>query len=166
MLPEVKKILYSTDLSKGSATAFEHAAYLAKKTGAEIHILHVVEKLSNDAKMTLQTYVLDKNSRHDLLQERVHHAEEKMNDRQDYFWQDLHPDEIAVREQIKSIQVVEAFPAETILKVSKELEVDLIVMGTHEKGILHTFLGSVAKNVLNRSRVPMLIVPLPEKEEE
>lgn len=166
MLPEVNKILYSTDLSKGSAVAFEQAAYLAKKTGAEIHILHVVEKLSSDAKITLQTYVMDKNSRHDLLKERVHHAEDKMEDRQDYFWNERHPEDADVRNQIKSIQIEEAYPAETILKVSKELEVDLIVMGTHEKGMFHTFLGSVAKNVLNRSRIPMLIVPLPEKEEE
>ncbi|WP_458576080.1 universal stress protein [Aliamphritea spongicola] len=66
MLPKVRKILYSTDLSKSSTAAFEHATYLAKQTGADIHILHVVEKLSSDAKITLQTYVMDSKSRHDL----------------------------------------------------------------------------------------------------
>jgi len=71
----------------------------------------------------------------------------------------------AIRNQIKSIEVCESFPAEAILRRSMELEVDLIIMGTHEKGIMHTFLGSVAKNVLNRSRIPMMIVPLPEKED-
>ncbi|MGB0467999.1 MAG: universal stress protein [Pontibacterium sp.] len=164
MLPEIRKILYSTDLSKGSTAAFEQAAYLAKKTGADIHILHVVEKLSSDAKITFQTYVINAKSRHDMLQERVHHAEAKLIDRQENFWTQLHQDESGVREQIKSIDIVEAYPAETILKVSKELDVDMIVMGTHEKGLLHTFLGSVAKNVLNRTRIPVLIVPLPEKE--
>ena len=164
MLPEVKKILYSTDLSKSSTAAFEHACYIAKKTGAEIHILHVVEKLSNEAKITLQTYVMDRKSRHDLLQERVHMAEDKLMQRQDNFWDNLHPDEQHVRQQIKSINVVEAFPAETIIKNARDLEVDLIVMGTHEKGIMHTFLGSVAKNVLNRSRIPMMIIPIAEKE--
>jgi len=166
MLPEMRKILYSTDLSKGSTAAFEQATYLAKKTGAEIHILHVVEKLSTDAKITFQTYVMDSKSRHDILKERVHHAEEKMKQRQDRFWSELHKDDAAVREQIKSIKVVEAYPAETIIKHSKDIEADMIVMGTHEKGIMHTFLGSVAKNVLNRSRIPVLIVPLPEKENE
>lgn len=164
MLPEVRKILYSTDLSKSSTAAFEHAAYIAKKTGAEIHILHIVEKLSNDAKITFQTYVMDSKSRHDLLQERVHRAEQKLHERQDNFWNSLHPDDAKVRKQIKSIKIVEAYPAETILKISKELDIDLIIMGTHEKGILHTFLGSVAKNVLNRSRIPMMIVPIAEKE--
>ncbi|WP_428981112.1 universal stress protein [Marinomonas phaeophyticola] len=47
--------------------------------------------------------------------------------------------------------------------MSTKLKVDLIVMGTHEKGMFQTFLGSVAKNVLSRSQIPMYIVPLVEK---
>lgn len=165
MLPEVKKILYSTDLSKSSTVVFEQATYLAKKTGADIHVLHIVEKLSGDAKFALQSYVADETTRHSLLEERVTLAKKKLEQRQDDFWNISHPDEAEVRKQIKSIRVVEAYPAETILKISKELDVDLIVMGTHEKGILHSFLGSVAKNVLSRSHIPMLIVPLPVKED-
>jgi nucleotide-binding universal stress UspA family protein len=164
MLPEIKKILYSTDLSKSSTTVFEQVIYLAKKTGAEIHILHVVEKLSSDAKMTLESYVMDSKSRHALLQERSALAKKKLEERQEYFWDKLNDEERTVRSQIKSIEIVEAYPAETILKTSRKLEVDLIVMGTHEKGMLHSFLGSVAKNVLSRSHIPMLIVPLPLKE--
>jgi nucleotide-binding universal stress UspA family protein len=164
MLPEIKKILYSTDLSKSSTTVFEQVIYLAKKTGADIHILHVVEKLSSDAKMTLESYVMDSKSRHTLLEERKILAKKKLEERQTYFWNRLDEDDNAVRHQIKSIDIVEAYPAETILKTSRKLEVDLIVMGTHEKGMLHSFLGSVAKNVLSRSHIPMLIVPLPIKE--
>ena len=166
MLPKVRRILYSTDLSKSSSAAFEYATTLAKETGADIHVLHIVEKLSNDAKITLQTYVMDSKSRHDLLQERVDAATKKLHSRQDNFWDNLHPDDAAVRQQIKSIDILEAYPAETIIKRSRELDVDLIVMGTHEKGMLHTFLGSVAKKVLNHSRIPMLIVPLPEREDD
>lgn len=164
MLPEIKKILYSTDLSKSSTTVFEQVIYLAKKTNADIHILHVVEKLSSDAKITLESYVMDSTSRKSLLQERTALAKKKLEERQEYFWNKLDDDECAVRHQIKSIQIVEAYPAETILKTSIKLDVDLIVMGTHEKGMLHSFLGSVAKNVLSRSHIPMLIVPLPLKE--
>lgn len=54
MLPEVSKILYCIDLSKSSTVEFEHATYVAKKTGTEIHNLHVEDKLSSDAKLTLQ----------------------------------------------------------------------------------------------------------------
>jgi len=158
------KILYSTDLSEGSNEAFKYAAFLAKETGAEIHILHVVEKLSNDVKMALESYVMDSDLRANVLLSRKRQAKAKLELKQDDFWaQVMDPEDLAVREQIKSINIVESFPMETILKTSREREVDLIVMGTHEKGIVETFLGSVARNVLARSRIPVLVVPLKEK---
>ncbi|MFC6671036.1 universal stress protein [Marinobacterium aestuariivivens] len=166
MLPEVKKILYCTDLSKNASFAFKYAAYLAKVTGAEIHILHIVEKLSSDAYFALQTYVQNDKSRDDFLHHRIEHARKRLEERQDYFWNVLAPQDKALRSQIASIDIVESEPAETILKKSRKMECDLIVMGTHEKGrIMHTFLGSVAKSVLRHSRIPTLIVPLPDKEE-
>ncbi len=165
MLPEIKKILYCTDLSKNASYAFKYAAYLAKQTGAEIHMLHIVEKLSSDARITLQTYVMSAKARDEFLNHRIDHAKDLLKQRQEYFWDVLAPTEKALRSQIASIDVIEHYPAESILKRSKELDVGLIIMGAHEKGIMHTFLGSVAKSVLRRSRIPTLIVPLPEKDE-
>lgn len=165
MLPEIKQILYCTDLSKNASYAFKYAAYLAKQTGAKIHMLHVVEKLSSDARITLQTYVMSAKSRDDFINHRIDHAKDLLKHRQDYFWDVLAPEDKDVRKKVASIDVIEHYPAETILKRSLELEVDLIVMGAHEKGIMHTFLGSVAKSVLRRSRIPTMIVPLPDKEE-
>ncbi|MCP4875614.1 MAG: universal stress protein [Gammaproteobacteria bacterium] len=52
---------------------------------------------------------------------------------------------------------------EEILKKADQLNFDLIIMGTHKKGVTHTFLGSVTKSMLHRSRIPTLAVPLPEK---
>ncbi len=153
------RILYSTDLSKGSEEAFQQAAFLAKKTGADIHILHVVEKLSNDAKMTLNTYVMDSNQRAEMLLARKSHAEQKLKFKQDRFWESVNDEDKEIRKQIKSINVVESYPMEEILTRSKALDVDLIVMGTHEKGFKHTFLGSVVKNVLNHSTIPVMVVP-------
>ncbi|MBU0908678.1 MAG: universal stress protein [Proteobacteria bacterium] len=52
-------------------------------------------------------------------------------------------------------------PAAVILQVADQLHADVIVMGTHGKGALeYTFLGSVAKRVVRKSRVPVLLVPL------
>jgi nucleotide-binding universal stress UspA family protein len=40
----------------------------------------------------------------------------------------------------------------------------VIVLGTHGKGFLaHTFLGSVSKAVLHRTRKPVFIIPLPSE---
>ena len=43
MIPEIKKILYATDLSKNSSYAFLYAADMAKRHNARIVILHSVE---------------------------------------------------------------------------------------------------------------------------
>jgi nucleotide-binding universal stress UspA family protein len=42
MIPEIKKILYATDLSKNSSYAFLYAADMAKRHNARIIILHSV----------------------------------------------------------------------------------------------------------------------------
>ena len=43
MIPEIKKILYATDLSKNSAYAFLYAVDMAKRHNARIVILHSIE---------------------------------------------------------------------------------------------------------------------------
>ena len=158
----VKTILYSTDLSENSSIAFGYAAYLAKLTGADIHVLHVLERLSDDAVFALQVYVQSEKSRHEMLDLRVERARKLLDERQDAFWADQSEDDRKIRSRIKSVTVCEAYPAEEILKASRKHDCDLIVMGSHERGVNHTFLGSVAKSVLRRSHIPTLIVPLAE----
>lgn len=156
----IKSILYSTDLSHNSSIAFGHAAHLAKLTGADIHILHVLERLSDDAVFALQVYVQDDQKRHDMLDLRIQRARKLLDERQDAFWSGQSADDRKARDQIKSVTVCESYPAEEILKAAKTHDCDLIIMGSHERGMSHTFLGSVAKSVLRRSHVPTLIVPL------
>ena len=49
-------------------------------------------------------------------------------------------------------------PAETIVRLSRELECDLISMGSHGRGALpNAVLGSVATKVLHLSAVPVLL---------
>ncbi|HEX2965823.1 MAG TPA: universal stress protein [Syntrophorhabdaceae bacterium] len=45
MIPQIKKILYTTDLTKNSTYAFYYAIDLARKHDATITILHCVESL-------------------------------------------------------------------------------------------------------------------------
>lgn len=158
----VNNLLYSTDLSANAPIAFGYAVYLAKLTGADIHILHVLERLSDDATFAIQVYVQDEKKRHDMLALRIRRARKSLEEKQDAFWATKSPEERKVRSQIKSITVCESYPAEEILKVSKQRHCEMIVMGSHERGVSHTFLGSVAKSVLRRSPIPTLIVPLAE----
>ncbi len=160
MQHEVKNLLYSTDLSRNAPIAFGYAVYLAKLTGADIHILHVLERLSDDAAFAIQAYVQDDRKRQDMLELRLERARKLLDEKQAAFWAAQSDADRKVRDQVKSVRVCESYPAEEILKTAKQRGCDLIVMGSHERGLSHTFLGSVAKSVLRRSPVPTLIVPL------
>ena len=160
----IKNLLYSTDLSKNAPIAFGYAAYLAKLTGADIHILHVLARLSDDAAFAIQVYVQDDRQRRDMLAKRGERAQKILDEQLEAFWAAQDDEDKKIRSQIKSITVCESYPAEEILKASRKHRCDLIVMGSHERGVSHTFLGSVAKSVLRRSHVPTLIVPLAESD--
>jgi nucleotide-binding universal stress UspA family protein len=160
MQHDIRNLLYATDLSQNSNSAFSYAAYLAKLTGAGLHLLHVLRPLSDDAVFAIQTSIMDKERRYEMLDLRIENARKLLNERQEAFWATQSSEDSKVREQIKSLTVCEAYPAEQILKSAIERSCDLIVMGSHERGLTHTFLGSVAKSVLRRSHVPTLIVPL------
>ncbi len=45
MIPQIRKILYATDLSKNSAYAFLYAVDMAQRHDAKIVILHAIEPL-------------------------------------------------------------------------------------------------------------------------
>ena len=162
MQTAIKTILYSTDLSPNAPIAFGYAAYLAKLTGAEVHILHVLERLTDDASFAIQVYIQDSKKRHNMLDLRIERARKLLAEKQKAFWAAQSDEDRNVQSQIKTVTVCEAHPAEEILKAAKKYDCDLIVMGSHEHGFRHSFLGSVARSVLHRSHVPTLIVPLAE----
>ena len=46
MVPDIKNILFATDLSENARYAFTYASAIANRFGAAITILHVLEELS------------------------------------------------------------------------------------------------------------------------
>ena len=53
----------------------------------------------------------------------------------------------------------EGFPKKEIVKIAREWEADLIVMGTHGRGGLqHLLVGSVAESVIKHAGVPVMVV--------
>ena len=49
---------------------------------------------------------------------------------------------------------------ETILKEASDLDVDMIVVGTHGRGAVHGLLvGSISKGILRKSSHPVLVIP-------
>ena len=164
MIPEIQKILYTTDLSDNSAYAFRYAINSAQKHNAHITILHVLEKLPTMARALVETQ-LGEEQHHKIIEEKVANTEDKIRKRLKLFCETELKDEPECVERVSSIEVCEGFPPEVILKKADELDCDAIVMGTHGKGIMeHTFLGSTAQRVLRRVRKPVFVIPLPRGE--
>jgi nucleotide-binding universal stress UspA family protein len=56
--------------------------------------------------------------------------------------------------------LVHGATVETILKEASELEVDMIVVGSHGRGAMYQLLvGSVSEGVLHKSRFPIIVIP-------
>lgn len=159
MKPTITNILFATDLSQNSTHALCHAASLAQVTGADIHVLHVVEPMSDDARIAMELYMLNDETRHQALDRRNQMIKEILAQRQENFWNAMAAEDAGIRSQVTSVEVIEGHPAEAILRRSGELGCDLIVLGAHDHGFTHTFLGTVAKRVLRRADIPTLVVP-------
>lgn len=158
MIPKIRKILYTTDLSPNSDYAFRYAINSARQHDANIIILHVLEGLSDSMLAMLSS---------DLVgAQRKKTSEEAMLKIQDqlksFCEKELKHDPDCAN-IVESVEVLEGYPADVILREAEQSNCDMIVMGTHGKGIVNqTFLGSVSKRVLRRARKPVFIIPLPK----
>jgi nucleotide-binding universal stress UspA family protein len=57
----------------------------------------------------------------------------------------------------------EGYPPEVIVEAARELDVDLVAMGTHGRtGLRHLLLGSNAERVIEHAPCPVLTVRHPE----
>lgn len=164
MIPDIKKILYATDLADNSAYAFRYAINSAVKHDAGIIILHVFELISTTNRSVLDLY-LDEDLRKKIFNERVSDTFDRIRKRLKIFCDKEFNGDTKYADRVESIEVCEGFPAEEILKKADEFNCDAIVMGTHGKGLItHAFLGSTAKRVLRRTRKPVFVIPLPKGE--
>jgi len=56
--------------------------------------------------------------------------------------------------------LLEGIPYKEVVRMTEELDADLVVMGTHGRtGLKHLLLGSVAERVVRSSKVPVITVP-------
>ena len=164
MIPDIKKILYATDLSTNSAYAFSYAINMALKYDAEIIVLHVFEPIRLTPPNIMTSYLSMEDSEK-IIEEKIVDARKRVNNRITLCRDNEFNGDSAITERVKAIVVIEGYPAEDIIRMADESNCDAIVMGTHGKGVLmQTFLGSTTKKVLRRVRKPVFIVPLPKEE--
>ena len=158
MTPQIKKILYATDLSKNSSYAFLYAIDMAKKHDARIVILHAIEPIP--------AYTEVYGAMTDEFKKRQH--EEMIESMKKHLQGFCKKAEVQIGspciELVSKILVPVGYPPEAILNAADEEGCDVIVIGTHGKGFLsHTFFGSVSNAVLYRTRKPVFIIPLPSE---
>lgn len=163
MIPRISNILYATDLSKNSAYAFRYAVNSAEKHDARIHILHVLEKMPLAAYVRLRESIPPEKLEA-IFKESKEKSLSQIKNRLLKFCERELIDKPACLSKVASILVVEGDPAGEILQKADELEADVVILGTHGKGLLaHAFLGSVAEKVLNRIKIPVFIIPIPKE---
>ena len=163
MMPQIKKILYATDLSKNSAYAFFYAVDMAKSHNASIVILHSIEpirRIYDDGGGVGIEGVMKKAKQ----QEKEMDIEEIKKRLQEFCRNTETQIGFPCVELVSKILVPLGHPVEEILKTADDEGCDAIVLGTHGKGFLEqTFLGSVAASVLERTGKPVFTIALPSE---
>jgi nucleotide-binding universal stress UspA family protein len=166
MIPQIKRILYTTDLSDNSAYVFRYAINSAEKHDAAIIILHVLEPLSKTTNAIVHPYLTEDQEKK-ISEDKIAYVKNRIRKRLVAFYEKELKDNPDSADRVQSIELCEGFPAEMILRKADELNCDAIVLGTHGKGFIrNTFLGSTSKRVLRRTRKPVFIIPLPKKESD
>lgn len=137
----IRRILWPTDFSQGADQAFPHAAALASWHEAELHVLNVTEdrsKGSSNADFPVSEATLS-----GLLSvegEPPQHV-------------DL--DALTLVQE----QREHTSPPGAIVEYTEDLDIDLVVAGTHgRRGLQRLLIGSVAEEVLRTAPCPVLTV--------
>ncbi len=155
----LKKIAFATDLGVLGPYVLCHALELSKQFDAKVDIIHVIEPMGVFAESILDIFLPQEDLEHlrkEGVQDVMGTIKERITDTMasEFTGDDEHS-------FLGEISVVRGLAAESILEYVDDHNIDMIVMGTHgEHGEMMGGLGSVASKVLQRSSVPVLMVPL------
>jgi len=162
MLPNYRNILYATDLTINSEYAFKHAVMLARTSQAKIYILHVVPEIDAGFRTYVST-IMGQGMLESFEEKQEEEARKDLTARLEQFIQNELADRPEDLKNIASIEVVHGHAVEKILMTADKMDADVIIMGTHGKGaITRAFLGSVAEQVLHKSKRPVFVIPIPD----
>ncbi|HLV91514.1 MAG TPA: universal stress protein [Aequorivita sp.] len=139
----MKKILVPTDFSGPSENALEVAASIARKHNAEIIVLHM---------MGLSDAVVTKNESREVFEAMYYMrlAEKRFED-------------LLNKDYLKGLTVSDIVHNYTVFgeinKIAMDMNIDLIVMGSHgTTGLREVFVGSNTEKVVRTSEIPVLVI--------
>jgi nucleotide-binding universal stress UspA family protein len=135
-------VVWATDGSERSDRALEYAADIAERDGAELHVVHVVEKLLG-GRVAGQNIHLDE----EQLDEKITRQTRELADRN-------------VKADLRMTPGRSGDVAHGIADVAIQTSADLIVVGTRGHSALVGMLaGSVTQRLLHVAPCPVLAVP-------
>jgi nucleotide-binding universal stress UspA family protein len=167
MLPEIKKILFASDLTETSKHAYSYAASLASRFCAEVVFLYVMHDLPHSAKGFLNPELLEQIRIHERNSAKSSLIGKKKNmaivqdelQRYCYLTQNQ-----ATGSGYSSFEyqvvVTEGNIVDMIIQTSIDYDCDTIVLGSHRASVMSDIvLGSVVRGVLRRSERLVVIAP-------
>ncbi len=166
MLPKINKILYATDLSESAKPAFFWAMSLAEQYDAEISIIHIipdmVEIMSGSMGYDLSTH-FDADQLSQYNEEGQNTAMASVKERVKNVYNELKGELPSCRVDLHHIVIKSGEPVREIIAETTSDNYDVVVMGSHGHGVIEGFLmGSVARGVINKCKVPVLSIKLPD----
>lgn len=145
---DIAKILVATDFSNVSDEAVAYASAQARMTGARLLIVHVRPTPTADQGEGMLHYGIER--------EDMPATERRLQEVQE-----------AVEGVASETRLLKGHPAEEILRLARDEDVALIVMGTHGRtGIVRAFMGSVAEQVIRRASCPVMTIKVPQVQVE
>ena len=140
---QITNILLPTDFSEAALQATRYALEMARRFGAKLHLLHVIEDPVVYLPM-FESYPLPSRQEFETF------AKERLEN-----W--ILP---ADREAVElEHRWVHGTPFVEIVRDARTHNIDLIVMGTHGRGMVKQLLmGSVAEKVIQKATCPVLTV--------
>jgi len=162
MVPEIKRILYATDLSENAKHAFTYAAIIASRFDAKITVLNVLETIPSNTEWQIVEYLGEdrwKEVQKNKKQEHIESIKKRLNN----FCEEMFSSLTSCPFLVDEILVKEGVPVDEILKTVDSKNCDMVVMGTHGYGMLaDALIGSNARRVVRRCKKPVMVIRLPK----
>ncbi len=148
---QIRTILFPTDFSQGARAAMDYAVSLAQDYKARLILLYVIQDIS-----IAEWYIPSSISAADLVADMQKSASKEMEK-----W----AAEVGGRVPGVETLIERGVPFVEIIRVAREKNADLLVIGTHGRtGIDHMLFGSTAEKVVRKSPCPVLTVRMAGKE--
>ena len=150
MIPDIKKILYATDMSPNARYAFGYAASLANRYNAKITIIHVVEELSPTAQLLIGDIIGEKRWS-TLKGEKEDVIITTIRKRLENFCESYYLEMPKCRLAVERVMIENGPAVGRIIAAAETTDADVIVMGSHGQGMLQeVMIGSTSRRALRR----------------